>query len=98
VAQRTKEIGVPDGVGARTPSTRFAESLEVASSSAFAGAALGLALAWSAADAVAGFLFEITPTDPATYVAVVVGVLALVCIAGLRAGTAGGHRGIRSRC
>jgi ABC-type lipoprotein release transport system permease subunit len=38
-------------------------------------------MAWGAADAVAGFLFGITATDAPTYMSVVVGVLALVCVA-----------------
>jgi ABC-type antimicrobial peptide transport system permease subunit len=46
-----------------------------------AGVGLGLLLALALADVLDAFLFEITPTDPVTYLAVLVGVLVVCGIA-----------------
>jgi putative ABC transport system permease protein len=80
VAQRTKEIGVRMALGAH-PLDEIRRVVGGGFKLGLAGAALGLCLAWSAADAVDGFLFEITATDPPTYIGVVVAVLGLVCVA-----------------
>jgi predicted permease len=80
VAQRTKEIGVRMALGAH-PLDEIRRVVGGGFKLGVAGAVLGLGIAWSAADAVAGFLFEITATDAPTYMSVVVGVLALVCVA-----------------
>jgi hypothetical protein len=80
VAQRTKEIGVRIALGA-PPLEEIRRVVGGGFKLGAAGAALGLGLAWIAADVIAGFLFEVTPTDPTTYLAVVVGVLVLVCVA-----------------
>jgi putative ABC transport system permease protein len=80
VAQRTKEIGVRMALGAH-PLDEIRRVVGGGFKLGLAGAALGLCMAWSAADAVGGFLFEITATDPPTYIGVVVAVLGLVCVA-----------------
>jgi putative ABC transport system permease protein len=74
VTQRTKEIGVRLALGARSASVVLqvvARGLAVG----LAGIALGLLVAWGLSKGVGAFLYEITPTDPATYVGVAFGVL-----------------------
>jgi putative ABC transport system permease protein len=71
VAQRTREIGVRMALGARQ-----GDILWLVSASAMlpclAGATVGLMGAIGLSRFVASFLFELTPTDPSTYAAVVV--------------------------
>lgn len=80
VAQRTKEIGVRIALGAH-PRNEVRRVVGSGIKLSTAGAVLGLVLAWSAADVVEAFLFEIAPTDPMTYLGVVVGVLAVSMVA-----------------
>jgi putative ABC transport system permease protein len=80
VAQRTKEIGVRMALGAH-PLDEIRRVVGGGFKLGVAGAVLGLFMAWSAAETVGGFLFEITATDPPTYIGVMVAVLALVCVA-----------------
>ena len=80
VGQQAREVGVRMALGARTGSV----VLRVAGSGVvlgIAGVALGLVLALGVADVLEAFLFEVTPTDPATYVAVSVAVLLVCCVA-----------------
>ena len=80
VGQRTREVGVRMALGARSGSV----VLRVAGGGlalGITGVGLGLLLALAVANVLEAFLFEITPTDPVTYLAVVVAVLVVCCIA-----------------
>lgn len=80
VGQRTGEVGVRMALGARSGSV----VLRVGGGGlalGITGVGLGLLLALAVAGVLEAFLFEITPTDPVTYLAVVVGVLVVCCIA-----------------
>ena len=79
VAQRTQEIGVRMALGAE----RRAVVLMVVRqgmSMAIAGLVLGVAAALALTRVMTGLLYEVTPTDPATFAAVV-GVLAATALA-----------------
>jgi len=74
VTQRTQEIGVRMALGAQQRQV----VLGVVSSGlrlVGAGIAVGLILAWIGSSLLTRFLFEITPNDVQTYVAIVVGLL-----------------------
>jgi predicted permease len=80
VGQRTREVGVRMALGARSGSV----VLRVSGGGlalGITGVGLGLLLALAVANVLEAFLFEITPTDPVTYLAVVVAVLVVCCIA-----------------
>jgi putative ABC transport system permease protein len=76
VSRRTREIGVRMALGAR-PQEVVRMVLRQGLTLAAAGLALGLAVAFVVARAIASLLFEVRPHDPATFV-VVTGLLALV--------------------
>jgi putative ABC transport system permease protein len=67
VAQRTREIGVRMALGAR-PGRVVRELVSDGLRVTLAGAALGTAAAWWASRILASLLFEVGPTDPATFV------------------------------
>lgn len=75
VARRTREIGVRMTFGAR-PGQVVAEMIRDAAWPVAAGTAAGLAAAFLATQVIATFLFETTPTDPATFAAVAATLLA----------------------
>jgi predicted permease len=78
VARRTREIGVRMALGARA-SDVLAMVLREGGTLAGIGVALGIAGALAVSRVLAGFLFGVTPTDPAVFVAVPA-VLALVAL------------------
>lgn len=80
VGQETRALAVRMALGARAGSV----VLRVAGGGlvlGVAGVCLGLLLALALADVLDAFLFEITPTDPVTYLVVLVGVLVVCSIA-----------------
>jgi putative ABC transport system permease protein len=81
VTQRTRDIGICMALGAGRANIAgwvMRQGLALA----LAGLALGLAGAWAATRLLAGTLFEISPTDPITFVAIstlLVGAASLAC-------------------
>ena len=80
VAQRTREIGVRMALGARRGDI-LRRVLGDGGRLAVAGLGLGIAVSLVATRALRGVLFGVTPTDPATYVAVAAGMLAVAILA-----------------
>jgi predicted permease len=80
VARRRREIGIRMALGAER---RSIVTLVVRESAGYtaAGVAAGLVLAAAASRALRGLLFEVSPTDAATYGLLAAGVLAVVAIA-----------------
>jgi len=79
-AQRSQEIGIRMALGA----TRLDIGRLVARGGivlCVVGAALGLAGGYALGRSASGLLYEIQPADPSTYVALVLGVLAIAAIA-----------------
>jgi putative ABC transport system permease protein len=68
VAQQTREIGVRMALGAM-PQRVLAMVLGRAAIVMVAGLAIGLTAAWALAGTVQGFLFSVTPHDPAVFTA-----------------------------
>jgi putative ABC transport system permease protein len=68
VAQRTREIGVRLALGAR-PGQVVSSVVRQGLRLTAAGVAVGLVGAWGATRVLAGLLFGVTPTDPATLLA-----------------------------
>ena len=81
VARRRREIGIRVALGASRASV-VGLMLRESASYAVAGIAAGTALALAASRLIRGLLFEVPPTDPATYATLAVGVALLVTIAG----------------
>jgi predicted permease len=82
VGQRTQEIGVRIAMGARRTSV-IGLVLRGGMTWAVAGIALGLVGAWSLSRAIASLLFDVSATDPVTFVlsgSVLTGVAALACV------------------
>jgi predicted permease len=82
VGQRTQEIGVRIAMGARRTSV-IGLVLRGGMTWAVAGIALGLVGAWSLSRAIASLLFDVSATDPFTFVlsgSVLTGVAALACV------------------
>ena len=69
VEQRTAEMGIRMALGAQ-PGSVLRLILGQGSKLAFAGIALGFACSWASTRALASLLFEVTPTDVPTYLAV----------------------------
>jgi ABC-type antimicrobial peptide transport system permease subunit len=80
VSQRTQEIGVRMALGARASEVVLMvvrQGLDLA----LVGLALGLGAAAAGNRVVATLLFEVKPTDPATYATVAIGVMAVAAFA-----------------
>lgn len=80
VSQRTRELGVRIALGARRPQVVglvLGRGLRLA----VLGVVGGAVIAWSAAWAVRGFLFGITPHDPVSFVAVPFMLMAVAALA-----------------
>jgi ABC-type antimicrobial peptide transport system permease subunit len=78
VGRRTREIGVRLALGARPPQVLHQvvrDGLAVVA----AGLVVGVPAALAISRLIRGFLFEVSPTDPATYAGVL---LTLVLVAG----------------
>jgi ABC-type antimicrobial peptide transport system permease subunit len=80
VSQRTREIAVRMAMGASRRDV-VALVLREGGALAAAGIAAGLALAWAGGRALATLLYGVTPTDPLTYAAVVLGLGAVALAA-----------------
>jgi predicted permease len=80
VAQRTREIGIRLALGARRGAV-IAGVVRQAVSLALAGLIAGLALAFGLSRVMSGLLFQVQPTDAATYAAVAGGLFAVALIA-----------------
>ncbi|MDX2179086.1 MAG: ABC transporter permease [Bryobacteraceae bacterium] len=80
VAQRTREIGIRMALGAR-----LGDVYRIVLSRGFALTAIGLAIglvgAWTLSRTLETMLYEVRPHDPATFVAVTLGVLAVALAA-----------------
>jgi FtsX-like permease family len=79
VAQRTQEIGVRMALGAERQAVVMMV-VRQGMSIAIAGLVLGVAAALALTRVMTGLLYEVTPTDPATFAAVI-GVLAATALA-----------------
>jgi putative ABC transport system permease protein len=82
VSQRLPEIGIRLALGA-TRASVFANVLGNAVTLTSIGVAIGAAASLAAGRLIAGLLFDTAPTDPATYLAVAGGVLALAVVASI---------------
>ena len=82
VRERTREIAVRMALGADT-STVIGWVARSGLRLIAAGLTAGLAVAWAASGALEAMLFGVTPTDPLTVIAVLVGVAAIGVIATL---------------
>lgn len=80
-AQRTHEIGIRMAVGADAAKV-LRTVLTSAVTLAAIGGAIGLAGAFAMSRAMTGLLFEVSPSDPAVYVAVAVLMAAVAVVAG----------------
>jgi ABC-type antimicrobial peptide transport system permease subunit len=79
-SQRTREIGVRMALGART-SEIVRMIVSEAAALAAAGLVFGVACAWAATRLLRAFLYEVKPTDLATFVCVCAGLLAVAALA-----------------
>jgi predicted permease len=80
VAQRTREIGIRLALGARRGGV-VAMVVRQAAALALAGLLTGLALALAMSRVMTGLLFQVEPTDAATYAAVAAGLFTVALIA-----------------
>ena len=81
VAERSHEIGVRMALGASAGGI-VSMVLRRAGRLALSGVVLGTAAAWGATGFLRTLLFEITPTDPATFAAVIFAIFAASMLAG----------------
>lgn len=82
VAQNVKEIGVRLALGARSGS-EVRRVLGGGFKLGLLGAVTGAIMAWTLSDVVRAFLYETTPTDPATYLLVGLAVVFVTALAAL---------------
>jgi len=82
VTRRTREIGIRMALGALSSNVARMILREVAILVAI-GIVLALPAAWAASRYVASQLYEVTPTDPATIVLAIVGLITVAAAAGL---------------
>jgi putative ABC transport system permease protein len=81
VAQRSREIGLRMALGAQ--GSRVVSMVLLRTGRlALAGVAIGAAAAWATTDFLRTLLFEITPTDPVTFVAVTLAIFTAAMLAG----------------
>ncbi len=80
VSQRTQEFGVRMALGAR-PRDVVWQVLRRGLALAVSGAVIGLGLAFACTRLLAGFLYGVSPFDPATFIAVPFGLLAIALLA-----------------
>jgi ABC-type antimicrobial peptide transport system permease subunit len=90
VSQRSAEIGLRLALGATKPRI-VAEIMRRTARLVGAGIILGLSVALLSSRLLTSLLFEVVPTDPATYVLTAVGLL----VAGVAAGGLAGLRATR---
>jgi predicted permease len=88
LAQRVKEIGIRTALGA-TPRNVFRLIVGSALRLTIVGVAVGIALAAGATRFLASLLYDVTPTDPITYVGAAVLLVALTLLAGFAAARQG---------
>ena len=81
VAQRSHEIGLRMALGARASGVVSMVLLRTGRL-ALAGVVIGAAAAWAATGFLRTLLFEITPTDPATFAAVTLAIFTAAMLAG----------------
>jgi predicted permease len=79
-SQRTREIGVRMALGAQTAEI-FSMFLSEAAVLAVVGLSCGVACAWAVTRLLRAFLYEVKPTDLATFVCVCAGLLAVAALA-----------------
>jgi putative ABC transport system permease protein len=80
VTQRTHEIGVRMAIGAK-PADVMRMVLDEGGKLALAGVALGSVVALAGARLIRGLLFNVSATDPVTFIAVAVGLLGVALLA-----------------
>ena len=82
VTRRTREIGIRMALGALSSNVARMVLREVAILVAI-GIVIALPAAWAASRYIASQLYDVTPTDPATIVIAIVGLIAVAAAAGL---------------
>jgi putative ABC transport system permease protein len=80
VSRRAHEIGVRMALGARKGDV-IRLILRQGMTPAIAGAAVGLVGAWAATRLMSGLLFEVSATDPATFAAITLTLMAVALLA-----------------
>ena len=80
VSQRTQEIGIRMALGA-TPGNLRASILSQTARMVVGGVAIGLPASWLVARAIRGLLFDVAPSDPATFTAVLAALASVALLA-----------------
>ncbi len=81
VSQRTQEIGIRMALGASAGALQARILLQTLSLAGL-GVSIGAAASWLLARALAGLLFEVTASDPLTFLAMLLVLTAVTAIAG----------------